>query len=52
MKIKETEYYFWNIHFFNSLYSSRLYKNYESIKELCEDLNVKRGEFELYRSPK
>lgn len=52
MKIQETDKYYWNIHFFSSLYSSRLYKDYNSIKELCEDLGAKRYNFEIYKSYK
>lgn len=48
MKIINNDSKQWYIHFYDSFYSNPLYKNYNSIKELCDDLDVKRYEFELY----
>lgn len=52
MKIISDNNWQWRIHFFSNLYSSELYKNYNSIKELCEDLSVKRNTFEIYKTKK
>ena len=42
----------WYIHLFGDLYSMPLYKNYNSITELCDDIGVKRYTFELYYNKK
>lgn len=52
MRIKETDRYYWNIHFFDTLYSNRLYQDFDSVKDLCEYMGVKRNTFELYKTYK
>lgn len=52
MKLIETENYYWNIHFFDTLYSNRLYQNFNSIKELCDHFDCKRKDFEIYKTYK
>ena len=42
----------WFIKFYSDFYSMPLYKNYESIKDLCEAENIKRKDFELYYNTK
>lgn len=42
----------WYIHFYGDIYSMPLYKNYNTISELCNDIDAKRNTFELYYNRK
>lgn len=52
MKIIETDKYYWNIHFYTDVYCMRLYENFNSIKELCDKMNINRKDFELHKTYK
>ena len=38
------------VHFSGDVYASNIYKDYNSIKELCEDFGVKRNQISFWYS--
>ena len=52
MKIISNDRQQWYIHFYSDLYSMPLYQDFDSIKELCEYMGVKRDTFEIYKNIK